>query len=126
MRIAIPTNDMTTVSAHFGRSKGFMVYDLDKHKVTNFQYILNTFTGHAKNRHKEEEHGKHNHNHDSIFTALINCNTVIARGMGKRLLNEFAEKNIDVFITKEESINKTVDMILQGNLDHNPEQCCNH
>lgn len=126
MKIAIPTNDMLTISAHFGRSKGFMVFDVSGENITNFQYILNTFTHHAKTKGKEAEHVKHNHNHDGIFSALINCNVVISRGMGQRLFDEFKDRNVHVFITKENSINKSIEQFLKGTLEQNSEICCNH
>lgn len=126
MRIAIPTNDMTTVSAHFGRSKGFMIYDLNDNKVSNFQYILNTFTSHAKNKGKEHDHGKHKHSHDTILNSLAKCNVVIAGGMGKRLYNDFDKKGIQVYVTQEKSIHKTIELLIKGVLDNNTTKCCNH
>ncbi len=128
MRIAIPTNDMTTVSAHFGRTKGFMVYDLEENKVINFQYILNTFTGHAKNKVKEKEldHGKHKHSHETILNSLSKCNVIIAGGMGKRLFNDFDEKEIQVYITQEKSIHIAIELFNKGVLDNNTTKCCNH
>ena len=126
MRIAIPTNDMTTISAHFGRSKGFMVYDIEKSKVKNFQYILNTITGHAKNKHKEHDHGEHNHSHETILNTLDKCEVVIAGGMGKRLYKDFEEKNIQVFVTEEKNIVKALDQYFVGELKTNTEKLCAH
>ena len=126
MRIAIPTNDMTTVSAHFGRTKGFMVYDLEVNKVTNFQYILNTFTGHAKNKHKDHDHGEHQHSHETILNSLKNCDVVIAGGMGKRLLNDFDKNEIQVYVTQEKNIQKALELLTKGVLDNDTAKCCNH
>lgn len=126
MRVAIPTNDMTTISAHFGRCKGFIIYDLEENQVTNLQYILNTITGHAKNKHKEHNHGEHKHSHESILNTLKKCDVVIAGGMGKRLYEDFVQHNIQVFVTKEKSINKAIDLYFKDILDHNTEKCCNH
>ena len=92
MRIAIPSNDMTTVSAHFGRTKGFMIFDIENNKVTNKEYKVNTFTGHSQNKHEEHDHGKHKHSHETILNALNECEVVIAGGMGKRLFDDFEQK----------------------------------
>lgn len=126
MRVAIPTNDMTTISAHFGRSKGFMVYDLEKNKVVNFRYLLNTFTSHAKNKEKENDHGKHKHSHETILNSLAKCKVVIAGGMGKRLFNDFNEKGIQVYVTQEKSIHKVLELLSKGVLDNNTSKFCNH
>ena len=126
MRIAIPTNDMTTVSSHFGRTKGFMVYDIEENKVTNFQYIINTFTGHAKNKNKDHDHGEHNHSHESILNTLEKCNLVIAGGMGKRLYKDFEKNGIEVFVTQEKNIQKAIELLSKGELDNNTSKCCDH
>ncbi len=126
MRIAIPTNDMTTVSAHFGRTKGFLVFKLEKDKVINMEYRINTFTGHAKNKHKEHDHGEHKHSHETILNTLSSCQAVIAGGMGKRLYNDFDEKGIQVFVTKEKNIQKALELLTNGVLDNDTAKCCNH
>ncbi len=126
MRIAIPTNDMTTVSAHVGRFKGFMVFNIENDKITNMEYRINSFTGYAKNKHKEHNHDNHRHNYESIFNALRNCNIIIAGGMGKRLCNDFNKKEIEVYITNEKDVNKALELLNKGVLDNNTTKCCSH
>ena len=124
MRISIPTNDMTTISAHFGRTKGFMVYNILDGKIHFDQYKINTFTRHAKGDH--EEHGSHNHNHDGIFTAIGKCQVVISGGMGKHLYEEFNQNHMEVFVTEEKNIVKALDLYLKGELKTNTEKLCAH
>ena len=124
MRIAIPTNDMKTISAHFGRSKGFMVYNIKDDKIHFNQYKINTFTRHAKG--DLEEHGEHNHNHDGIFKAIGNYEIVIAGGMGKHLFKEFNQKNIQVFVTEEKNIMKALDLYLKNELKSETGKLCVH
>ena len=124
MKVAIPTNDMTTISTHFGRTKGFMVYDIDKNNISFNQYSLNTFTRHAKGDY--EEHGSHDHNHDGIFTAIGKCQVVIAGGMGKHLYDEFNQKGIQVFITEEKNIHKAIELLTKSELDNNTAKVCEH
>lgn len=126
MRIAIPTNDMLTVSNHFGRSKGFMIYDIEENKITNKQYKINTFTGHAKGQNKEHDHGSHNHSHEGIFTAIGNCDIVIAGGMGQRLYNDFKQKSIEVFVAQEKNIGKVIELFINDALETNTDKLCNH
>lgn len=128
MKIAIPTNDMITISAHFGRSKGFMIVELKNNQIHNKEYKVNTFTGHVKNKNHDHnhEHGKHNHSHEGIFSALGNSNLVIAKGMGKRLFEDFSERDIKVYLTKENNIDNAVKLLIQGKLKANKELCCEH
>ena len=124
MRIAVPTNDMVTISSHFGRTKGFMVYKVIDNKIHFDQYKINTFTRHAKGDH--EEHGEHNHNHDGIFKAIGNYQIVIAAGMGKHLYEEFNQKNIQVFVTEQKNIISALDLYIKGELTSNTEKLCAH
>ena len=124
MKIAVPTNNMSTISAHFGRSKGFMVYNLLDHKITFNQYAINTFTRHAIGEY--EDHDEDNHNHDRIFSAIGKCQVVLTGGISKHLYDEFNQKGIEVFVTPERNIVKALELYVNGILDHNEEACCNH
>ena len=126
MKVAIPTNDMTTISTHFGRTKGFMLFNIENNKVTSKEYKLNTFTGHSQNKHKEHDHGEHKHSHETILNALNGCEVVIAGGMGKRLFDDFEQKGIKVYVTQEKSIETAIDLLTKNELDNNTTKCCNH
>jgi predicted Fe-Mo cluster-binding NifX family protein len=126
MKIAIPTNNQATISAHFGRSKGFMIYDIENTKITNVEHQENTFTGHAKGRHHEHDHDHHRHSHQGIFTAIGDCKVVIAGGMGQRLYNDFNRRDVQVFVTKETDIKTAVELYLNNSLENNPEKLCHH
>lgn len=126
MKVAIPTNDMMTISAHFGRAKGFMIIEVKNNQIQKKEYMVNTFTGHSKNKENENNHGSHHHSHHGIFNALGDSQVVISKGMGQRLFNEFSEKNIKVYLTNENSIDNAVKLLIQGKLKANKELCCNH
>ena len=123
MKIAIPSNDQTTIARHFGRTAGFMIFDIDKDKVLYKEYKANTFTGHAKGQHHEKEH---NHSHHGIFNALADCKIVIAGGMGRRLYIDFEKKGMEVFVTSENDIEKALELFIKNDLDNNSDNCCNH
>ncbi len=133
MKIAIPSNDSVNITGHFGRTKGFVICEIDNNKVIKKDYVENTFTGHAKGLHSEgehghheHEHGHHGHSHAGIFNAIGDCQTVIAGGMGRRLYDEFEQKNIKVFVTRETNIDNALNLFLNNELDNNSEKCCNH
>lgn len=125
MKIAIPTDDHKTIANHFGRTKGFMTFEIQNNNISKEEYKPNNFTSHAQGQH-HYEHLHHQHNHKGIFEALEGCSTVISRGMGRRLYDDFAAKNISVFITEETEIQKAVDRYLNNSLDNNPDSCCSH
>ena len=125
MRVAIPTDDRQTIAGHFGRTKGFMTFDIEDNKVILEAYKTNNFTGHAQGHH-DQGHSHHTHSHAGIFEALEGCTTVIARGMGRRLYDDFANLKIEVFITEEPDIQAALKKYLENNLDNNPDSCCSH
>ncbi len=105
MKIAIPTNDQRSISQHFGRSKGFLIVEVQDNKVKSKSYQENNMTAHAlsgvqlpdaehhhaHDHHHHHGHGQHHHSHEGIFKALGNCHLVIAGGMGRRLYQDFAD-----------------------------------
>ncbi|OQX97786.1 MAG: iron-molybdenum cofactor biosynthesis protein [Bacteroidetes bacterium 4572_128] len=124
MKIAVPSNDNKTVSAHFGRTKGFVFFEIENNEILKKSYKENKCTGHAK--HEVHEHGSHEHSHVGIFQALGDCKVVIAGGMGKRLYNDFQKEKIEVFVTKEKNIDKAIELFLSKKLDNNSHICCSH
>ncbi len=132
MKIAVPTNDTYTVSGHFGRTKGFKIFEIEDNKIIKSEHRTNDFTGHAHGGSTEHNHeegqgqGSQNHSHTGIMAALDGCEVVIAGGMGKRLYDDFEKNNIKVFVTKELHIGTAVELFLKDQLDNNSDGCCTH
>lgn len=127
MKIAIASDDKVTICAHFGRTLGFLIFEIDDGKIINKEYILNDFTGHAQGHHHEHDHD-HNqpHSHGGILGALNDCQVVISKGMGRRLYVDFQQAKKEVFISHESDAEKAVELYLQGNLTDHPEKSCQH
>jgi predicted Fe-Mo cluster-binding NifX family protein len=134
MKIAIPSDDKTTICPHFGRTAGFMIFKIENREVVDTEYRSNTFTGHARGHHPSHDHTgnhhtqmeAHQHSHSGIYQALGDCQIVIAKGMGRRLYVDFEEWKIQVFITKETDIQAAVDSFLNNTLDSDIERLCQH
>ena len=134
MKIAIPSNDKQTISAHFGRTEGFVILTIEEGKVQKSEYYINDFTGHSQGLHHEHDHSHDNghsqasiqHSHQGIFGAIGDCQVVIAGGMGRRLYTDFEQRKIKVFVTRERNIEKAVQLFLTENLDNDSEKCCDH
>ena len=126
MKIAVASDDGKNIAQHFGRTKGFLIFDTEASKITSSTYISNSFTHHHGNHDAHDHNHEHAHSHKGILTALKDCSTVISRGMGRRLLMDFEENNKDVFITEEPLAEKAVQLFLDGKLDHLPNKSCQH
>ncbi|MEN8250088.1 MAG: NifB/NifX family molybdenum-iron cluster-binding protein [Bacteroidota bacterium] len=126
MKIAIPSDDSVSISRHFGRTKGFVICNLENNKVLNQEYKENTFTGHAQGLHHDPNHEHGNHSHNGIFNAIGDCEVVIAGGMGQRLYKDFEARSIKVYVTRESTVDSALKLFIESELDNNPDDCCNH
>jgi predicted Fe-Mo cluster-binding NifX family protein len=123
MKIAIVSDDEKTIASHFGRTRGFVIFDIEGKEVKNQEYRLNTFTGHARGL----ENSDHNlDRHAPILEALKDCKVVISHGMGMRIYNDLKNTGIEVFITDMTDIKQALDSYLQGSLVDHPDLGCNH
>jgi predicted Fe-Mo cluster-binding NifX family protein len=124
MKIAIASDDRINLALHFGRTRGFLVYELDGGQILGSEYVENTFTGHSSN-HKFENHG-HHHSHGRILEALHDCDAIISHGMGRRMMDDFERAGKQVFIASAASAEDAVKQYLSGSLKHDPSRSCQH
>jgi len=85
MRIAVPTNDGVSISEHFGRSQGFLVFEVENGQIRAREVRPNT----AQHSHQQGScaggsGGHEPHSHAGILTSLAQCDVVICAGMGSR------------------------------------------
>jgi predicted Fe-Mo cluster-binding NifX family protein len=127
MKIAIASNEGRSISSHFGRTRGFMIYEIEDNKVKEKQYRENIFTGHARGHHHEQGNTHQGiHHHGAILRALSDCQVVISQGMGSRLYEELRSNGIEAFIVNEQDVDKAVNLYLQNNLQNHPDKECEH
>lgn len=127
MKIAIASDDQVQIAGHFGRTKGFLIFVIEDNKITQKDYVLNNFTGHAQGHHHHREHDhSHSHSHGGILEALKDCEVVISRGMGRRLLIDFESVGKKVFVTNVDNAEEAVENYLKGSLHHDPDKTCQH
>ncbi len=132
MKIAIPSDDKVTLSQHFGRTLGFIIYEVANSEITGEEYRLNTFTGHVTGHHHDHDHshsdhhhqGGHSfHSHDGILSALHDCEVVIAGGMGPRLFEDLTSNGKTVYITRQHDVRRAAELFLTDNLASDKETC---
>ncbi|GJQ61788.1 MAG: hypothetical protein SCALA702_08410 [Melioribacteraceae bacterium] len=128
MKIAISTDDFVTVSGHVGRCAGFMIYDVEAGEIKSKSEIENNFTHHGKGNHdhSQHNHSEHNHSHDSLTDALKEMDVLISKGMGKRLVDDFASKNIKTVITDENVADTAAILFEKGELNILENAHCRH
>ncbi len=114
MKIAVASDDGTKISSHFGRTKGFVVFEIENKEIKNKEYLPNTFTGHARGLDKR---GSHNYDsHSTIIEALKDVKVVISHGMGRRLYDDLRDSKIEVYVTDETDVDTAIKLYLEGKL----------
>lgn len=121
MKIAIASDDEQTIAAHFGRTQGFVIYNLDGQNINDKEYRKNTFTGHARGL---EHTGHEIDRHGPVLRALEDCAVVISHGMGRRMYNDLRKARIESIITDEIHVQSAVEAYVKGELQDHPERGC--
>ena len=123
MKVAVASDDGTTIASHFGRARGFIVYQIDDAEVKHREYLLNTFTGHARGLsgagHAADRHGP-------ILDALKGCEAVISHGMGRRIHDDLRAAGIEAYIVDETDPEQAVELYLTDALENRPDKGCDH
>ena len=133
MRIAIPTDDSVHIAGHTGRAGAVAIFEIQDGTVTQLEIRQNTFTGHHQHGHADHEecgHGSHGngggHSHNALIEALRDCEVMIARGMGPRLVNDLECCGIQVVFTAETELQRAAERFAQGQLPSEPDQSTCH
>ncbi|HID40066.1 MAG TPA: iron-molybdenum cofactor biosynthesis protein [Calditrichaeota bacterium] len=123
MKIAIASDDGRTIAGHFGRTRGFIFYEIENGQIINREYRPNDFTGHARGMsgqsHEMDRHGP-------ILSALADCRAVISQGMGRRIYDDLQSAGIEAFIVGETDTDKAVELYIKQELKDNPDEGCEH
>ena len=126
MKIAIPTNDGTSISEHFGRSAGFLIFETENGKVSG-QEIASNQHGHSHAHHHgaEGSSAEAQHHHEGILSALAGCKVVICAGIGQRAAQALKAGGINEIILAEPgSAVDAVSDFLAGKLISKAESFC--
>ena len=120
MKIALPTEDGTTICGHFGRAPQFLVFTVENEQITGKTLRPNT---HAAGEHSHHEPER---SHDDILGALADCQVVISQGMGPRAVTALEDAGLLVFFTEEIDIETAVRSYLQGDVTSTESGCQQH
>jgi predicted Fe-Mo cluster-binding NifX family protein len=127
MKIAVASDDGVSISAHFGRCAGFVIFAAEGADIVKCDYRTNTF-GHHQELDKGHEHGESHHSHEGFLSALNDCQVVICHGMGRRAVADLKANGIQVAITAEAlDATSAAKLFAQGRLAATDESsCCSH
>ena len=132
MKIAAITDDGITISLHFGRARYYKVFTVEDGKITGAE--LREKMGHHQFAAEPHDH-EHEHGHDDprghgfgagaasrhnrMIEAIIDCEALLVRGMGRGAYVSLEEANIKPIVTDIEDIEQAVQSYLDGTIvDH--------
>jgi predicted Fe-Mo cluster-binding NifX family protein len=114
MRIAVPTNDGEMVSGHFGRSRRFLVFEVEGGRVVGRTA-------------KENEGPDGEHSHGRVLRALEGCDVVIAARMGDGMARALEARGVKrVNAGHARKAEEAVQAYLRGELEAEPAGGCGH
>jgi predicted Fe-Mo cluster-binding NifX family protein len=115
LRIAIPSDDERTISAHPGRSAGFLIYLIEGHQVRKEAFRKNPEAeSHASGPGDQAE--ANHQTYDGMTKMLRDCDTVLAAGMGPSLLDNLESEGFQVIFTYETDAEEAVRALVEGKL----------
>ena len=80
MKIATPTNDGINISAHFGRCREFLIFEVQNGQVKLIETRINA--GCHEHGSGSSDGGGQQHSHSGFVARLRDCDTVLCGGIG--------------------------------------------
>jgi predicted Fe-Mo cluster-binding NifX family protein len=129
MRIAVATDDGVSISQHFGRSAGFIIFEVEGTQVSNLEMRANRHTPHAQGlcqgQHPHQQ--GHNHSHGGIVGLLRDCQAVLCGGMGAGAAQALRQQGIKpIVLACPISAEDAVSLYLSGRMETAPSNFCEH
>ncbi len=124
MKIAFVADDNQTISAHFGRAPHVVVVTVEDGQEVNRE--LRAKEGHSGGHDHAHDHGHHHKDHTSKFTAMEDCDVMVVRGIGSPAIAHAESMGLEVYLTRESSIDAALAAYLSGKLDHDARRIHHH
>jgi predicted Fe-Mo cluster-binding NifX family protein len=123
MKIAVVSDDGTTISQHFGRASLYIVFTVENGKVVNKEQREKMGHRHFASSESHETHeGKHGYGteaqsrHSLMADAIRDCQVLIAGGMGMGAYEGMKSYNIDPIVTNVNDADEAVRLHIEGKL----------
>lgn len=113
MKIAVASDDKVTISEHFGRAEGFMVFEIHEGTIRSQEYRKNLgrSTGEC-----------HSCDHETMIRNIHDCDVVISYGMGHRIYTDLLHHHITPVVTDERTVQDAVQKFLNNQLENRTDK----
>ena len=120
MKAAVVTDDLQTVSIHFGMARHYLVYDIEDGVVKGKE--ARDKVGHGAGEHRHQEGGgAESRLHDTMLSNIADCEAVISGGMGRPMFESIRAAGMKAFVTRIRNADEAVRALASGKLDNHLE-----
>ncbi|MGI6456141.1 MAG: NifB/NifX family molybdenum-iron cluster-binding protein [bacterium] len=131
MKFAIATDDGAHIAVHTGRCRYFEIYENINGSLVRVELRANQHTAHARGECHERQQGDpaeaHVHkSHDDLIDLIKDCQYLICRGMGRRLVQDLYTQGIIPVFCAEQSSQIAAEKFVRGDLENEPDRICRH
>jgi predicted Fe-Mo cluster-binding NifX family protein len=123
MKIAVITDDGTTISQHFGRAPYYAVLTIEDNQIVKRE--MRDKMGHQQFVHQEghlDERGRHGFGpgsegrHAAMARAITDCDVLLCQGMGWGAYESMKQFGIETIVTDVANIEEAVRAYLDGTI----------
>lgn len=119
MKAAVITDDLQTVSAHFGMAKHYLVYEIQGGVVKGRE--VRDKASHGMGEHHHDGGGAESPLHGTMLSNISDCEAVIAGGMGRPMFESIMAAGMKAYVTRVRSADEAAKALAAGTLDNHLE-----
>ena len=123
MKVAVVTDDMETISSHFGMAQHYLVYSVENIAVTGKEVWdkVGDGQGMGSHLHHREDGPGMAATHGSMLSSIRDCDVVITKGMGRPAYESIRGAGMRACVTRLRSADDAVRAFIAGTLDNHLE-----
>jgi len=124
IKVAVATDNFINVSAHAGRSKAYIIYEIMDNIMTERVTLINTFIPNYEEQDSHEDCLSNKSCHAKLITAIHGCKALICKSAGKTLTDEMIKWGIELILTNEDDALQSAIKYANGELETNSDFSC--
>ncbi len=125
-KIAVASDDGKNVSSHFGRAPYYAVLTMKDGNVGGVEQRLKFAPHAAGGEQTHDDHSPHAAHHHAMVNPILDCQVVVARGMGDGAYIHLAEAGLTVILSDLHSVDEIAAAARSGSLIHQPARLHKH
>lgn len=121
-KIAVVTDDMQTISPHFGMARHYLVYEVKGGEIVG--RTMRDKAGHGHSAHDHNAGGEATSEkslHESMLSNIADCAVLIAGGMRMPMYLAIKDAGLKAYITQIRAADEAVKEFLAGRLSNHIE-----